>query len=60
MARQFSQYLDTFDLLDPCQSEYRPGYETKTALVALVNERLLAMDENQEFHAGIIRSIRCL
>lgn len=44
---ELSKYLNASDLLVPCQSGYGPGSGAETILVMLVNDLLLAMDEDQ-------------
>ena len=48
MAR-VNKHLDVRNLREPCQSAYRAGHSTKTALVKVYNDRLCTVDDSQYF-----------
>lgn len=47
MARQILSHVDSFKLMPPCQSAYKPGHSTETALVKLHSDICMAMDRQQ-------------
>jgi len=44
VARQLTQYLTLADLLPPLQSGFHPGHSTKTAVLRVLSDILLAVD----------------
>ena len=42
---QVSSYLNSHNLYNTCQSAYRPGHSTETALLKIVNDLFLSLDK---------------
>ena len=42
---QFSSYLNSHNLCNTCQSAYRPGLSTESALLKVVNDLFLSLDK---------------
>lgn len=47
VASQLNQYLKDNDLLEPCQSAYRQGHSTETALMRVQNDIICAVGERK-------------
>ena len=42
---QVSSYLNSHNLYNTCQSAYRPGHSTETALLKVVNDMFLSLNK---------------
>ena len=45
MLSQVSSYLNSHNLYNTCQSAYRPGHSTETALLKVVNDLFLSLNK---------------
>ena len=47
MSAQLNTYLNDYNLLEPCQSAYRQGHSTETALVRVQNDIICAVGQQK-------------
>ena len=51
---QVSSYLNSHNLCDTCQSAYRPGHSTETALLKVINDLFLSLDKGNISVLGLL------
>ena len=54
MARQLSSYLSSAGLLPILQSGFRPRHSTETAILRVMSDILLAVDDRGDFAALVL------
>ena len=51
---QVSSYLNSHNLYNTCQSAYRPGYSTETALLKVVNDLFLSLNKGNIYVLALL------
>ena len=60
VATRLNQHKDEFDLREINQSAYRKGHTTKTAIIKIISDILLAYDRDQCTLLVMLHTLRCI